>query len=82
MIIYKNTEFLRFQILMLLEKIVLKLSIWVCLDFAETQNSLILMARISTQATKIQIFDLNWQLFPCLLTVIMSFLYLITFFIC
>ena len=38
------------------------------------------MARISTQATKIQIFDLYWQLFPYLLTVIMSFLYLITSF--
>ena len=39
------------------------------------------MDRISTEATKIQIFDLNWHLFLYWLTVIMSFLYLITFFI-
>ena len=35
---------------------------------------------ILTQAIKLQMFDLNWQFFSYLLTVILSFLYLITYF--
>ena len=59
----------------------LKLSISVCFDVLISECfDLIVIDRISTQASKIQIFDLNWQLFSYLLTVIMSFLYLITFF--
>ena len=59
----------------------LKLSISVCFDVLSSECfDLIVIDRISTQASKIQIFDLNWQLFSYLLTVIMSFLYLITFF--
>ena len=59
----------------------LKLSISVCFDVLSYECfDLIVIDRISTQASKIQIFDLNWPLFSYLLTVIMSFLYLITFF--